>query len=138
MRRSSTVNVSCASKSQRSNMPASSTTRFNCSSPQRPRTPGRFSASTSRAVSLRRLWPIVSSDGDALHQLGASLHTAPLRVFDLAIDLIESLVQRRDQILDGFPARVDIGSRFGPCRAQPGFGEIEKRPAVRLERFDAQ
>ena len=41
--------VCCSMKSQYSIIPASSTTRFSCSSPQRPRTPGRLSASVSGA-----------------------------------------------------------------------------------------
>src|SRR5258706_15571606 len=59
---SPSVTVCCSTKSQCWTMPANSTTRLSWSSPQRPRTPGRLSASTSFPVWLRRSWPAVSSD----------------------------------------------------------------------------
>ena len=71
-RRSLPSSVCCSSKSQCSIMPASSTTRFNCSSPQRPRTPGRLSASTSRRVSACRSLPIASSDATRCSRLAPS------------------------------------------------------------------
>ncbi len=53
--------VVCSVKSQCSTMPAISTTRRSCSSPQRPRTDGARRAVTNVAVSVRnRSWPSAS------------------------------------------------------------------------------
>ena len=113
-------------------------TRFSCSSPHRPRTPGRLSASTSRPVWLRRSWPVVSSERDALQQLRAGLEPPALGLLDLAIDLVERLRDRREQVLDRLLAGVDIGGRLRARFAQTGFGEIEKRPVVGLQRLGGQ
>ena len=136
--RLSPLNVCCSSKSQCSSMPASSTTRFSCSSPQRPRTPGRLSASTRRARFGAQVLARRVERRDPLHQLRAGLDAPALGVLDLAIDLIERLRHRREQILDRLLARVDVGGRFGARFAQPRFGEIEKCPVVGLERLGAE
>ena len=46
---------------------------------------------------------------DLLHQLRAALDAPALGVLDLAIDLLERLGHRREQILDRLLARVDVG-----------------------------
>ena len=120
----SPFNVCCSSKSQCSSIPASSTTRLSCSSPQRPRTPGRLSASTRRRVSVVQVLARRVERGDALHQLRAALDAAPLGVLDLAVHVLERFLQRREQILDRFLPRVDVGGRLAARLAQPGFGQI--------------
>ena len=130
--------VCCSSKSQCSSIPASSMTRFSCSSPQRPRTPGRLSASTSRPVWLRRSWPVVSSDAMRCDQRRARLDAAAFGLLDLAVDLLQRFRHRREQVLDRLFAGVDIGGRFSARLAQPRFGEIEKRPIVGVQRLGGQ
>ena len=64
---------------------------------------------------------------DALHQLRAGLDAPAFGVLDLAVHLLEGLLQRREQTLDRLLARVDIGGRLVPRLPQPGFGQVEKR-----------
>ncbi len=75
---------------------------------------------------------------DALHQLRAGLDAPALGVLDLAVHLLERLLQRREQTLNGLLPRVDIGRRLVPRLPQPGFGQVEKSPVVRVERLGAQ
>ena len=67
-----------------------------------------------------------------------SFDAPPLGVLDLAVDLLERLRHRREQILDRLLARVDVAGRLGARLAQPRFGEMEKRFVVGLERLGAQ
>ncbi len=75
---------------------------------------------------------------DALHQLRAGFDTPALGVLDLAVHLLERLLQRREQTFNRHLPRVDIGSRLVPRLPQPGFGQVEKPPVVRVERLGAQ
>ena len=73
-----------------------------------------------------------------LHQLRAGLDAAPLGFLDFAIDLAERLRHRREQVLDGLLAIVDVGRGRRAGIAQTRFGQIEKRLVVALERRVAQ
>ena len=88
-----------------------------------------------RAFRRAGRWPVVSSDAIPLHELRARLDAAALRVLDFAIHLLERLAHRREQILDGFLAGVDVGRRLGARLAQARFGERQKRLVVRLQRI---
>ena len=134
----SRLSVCCSSKSQCSTMPASSMTRFSCSSPQRPRTPGRFSASTRRFVSACRSLPVAVERRDSLHQLGARLHAAPFGFLDLAIDVVERLGHRLEQVFDRLLARVDVGGGLGAGSREARFGQMQERFVVRLEGVGAE
>ena len=113
-------------------------TRLNCSSPHRPRTPGRLSASTSRPVWLRRSWPVVSSDAIRCSSCALDSSAPALRLLDLAIDLIQRFRDRREQVLHRLFAGVDIGGRLRAGLAQTGFGEIEKRLVVGFQGLGGQ
>ncbi len=125
-------------KSQYSTMPASSTTRLSWSSPQRPRTPGRLSASVEAPRLVAQALSGGVERGNPLHQLRAALDASPLGVLDLAVHLVERLRHRREQILDRLLARVDIAGRFAARFAQTRFGEGKKCLVVGLERVSTQ
>ena len=126
------VNVCCSSKSQRSTIPASSTTRFNWSSPQRPRTPGRLRASTRRAVSTRRFCPVASRDRICCNTRHWSAHGVA-RNPDPLVHSFERAFEGDEQVFDGPLARLDIARGSRPCLAETRLGEIEKRAIVRLQ-----
>ena len=71
-------------------------------------------------------------------QVRAGCDAAVLGVLDLAVHLIERLRHRREQIFDRFLARVDVGGGFGARFAQARFGQIKKRPVVRVKGFRAE
>ena len=76
--------------------------------------------------------------GHSLEQLRAGFDAAALRVFDFLVDLIERALHRSEQILDGFPAGVDVGCRLFARLAEPRFRKVEKRAVVGLECLGAQ
>ena len=76
--------------------------------------------------------------GDALQQLRAGLDAPTLGFPDLAVHVAERFRHRRQQVLDGHLALVDVGRGRRAGLAQPRFGQVEKRLVVALERFVAQ
>ena len=127
-------------------MPASSTTRLSCISPQRPRTAGARSARTRLPVSDRKLAVRL---GQAAHQLGQAsvgLAALALELLDLGVHAIERFLDRLEQsVHGGLPRRQRVvallagraqffrrqGSRslrcWPPGPARPGRGRC--RPA---------
>ena len=100
-RASSLVPVGCSTKSQCSSMPASSTTRLSCSSPQRPRTVGWRIALARLAVSLCTCGSCVSV------RLRSCSLSARVRVDARALDLAELAVDIRQRLFDRLHERVD-------------------------------
>ena len=89
-------------------MPASSTMRLSCTSPQRPRTSDERSAETSLVVSV---WiPRLRLDEPADLRAHGSLGLAPclLEPVHPGRDLVERLLQRADQPLDSALARFEV------------------------------
>ena len=76
--------------------------------------------------------------GDTLQQARAFLNAAPFGVLDFGVHPLEGLRHRREQVLDGFLARVDVRVGFGTRLLEPRFGELEKRLVVLAERLRAE
>src|SRR6185503_11695840 len=76
--------------------------------------------------------------GETFGQRGAALDPAALGTLDFAVDLVERLLKRAEQMLDGLLARIDIAGRLGADRLQPRLCQLEKRPVVRLKGFGAE
>ena len=66
--------------------------------------------------------------GDLLHELRAGLDAPALGVLDLAVDLIERLRHRREQVLDRLLARVDVAGGLGARVAQAAFRPGRETP----------
>ena len=90
-----------------------------------------------RRLAAQRLSHAVER-GDFVKQLGAGLQTMALGVFDLALDLFECGLHRREQILDCALALVDVRRGLGARLAQPRFGQVEERFVVRPKSLGAE
>ena len=66
------------------------------------------------------------------------MNAAPLGIHDLAVHVLEGFRHRREELLDGFLAGVDVGCRLGARFSKPRFGQGEKGLIVRLQRLGAQ
>ena len=130
--------VDCSSKSQYSSMPAISTTRRSCISPQRPRTVGVRSARTRLVVSARSwVWlrPIASSSDD---DLGAGLDAVLLDLAQLLIDLLQHVADRRDQLVERLVLAGDLGGGVLLQPRQPLVRQLEELLVARLQRRAGQ
>src|SRR5664280_2319104 len=132
MRPPSASEVTCSSKSQCSSMPAISTTRRSCSSPQRPR-------GGDQVAGL--LLQLVVRGREVLHLFGER------RVRPLALDLealhprlvlAQLLADRLEQLLDGLLAlgQLPVGRLAG--LVELGVGQLKELVAVLLQRRGGQ
>ena len=116
---SGVATATCSSKSQRALIPASSTTRRSCSSPQRPLASGRRSAVTSAWVWARSCSELCRAM--ATCSASAACEPGPGRVGlpQLRLDPGQGFPQRPDQMLDRRAADLQFAGRVGVRRLQP-------------------
>ncbi len=130
--------VTCCSKSQCSTIPAISTTRRSCISPQRPRVAGRAQRRHQVARLGLQLVLGLGERPDLLAEPGVGLLALELEEPQPLLVAAELLAQRGEQLLDGLGALVEIAARRLLGVAHAGVGQLQELGVVLLERLARQ
>ena len=133
-RPSSPSTLCCSWKSQWSSMPAISTTRRSCSSPQRPRTCGARSARTRLPASVRSS-PCASAMPELLASAGVRALARLLQLPQLPVELPQAVAHRREQLGDALLAPLQVAARALLVLLQAGPGQRQERRARFAQRL---